>query len=85
MLGYWKKPGQSLRKTKRLRGSVEDLERNLAAAHSDNDKLRQRATELFDENMNISLQLGDALKRVEGKPVIPNRDCFMLASSQFLR
>ena len=54
-----------------LHESVETLEKMLAEAHADREKLRAEKTQLDVENWELTEQLGDAIDREKGKALGP--------------
>ena len=74
----------SVAENPRLRESVKTLEKMLAGAHADHNKLQAEKTQLEVENWELKNQLGDGVSREKSKPLGPLLYCFHIFSLPML-
>ena len=74
----------SVAENQRLRESMKTLEKMLAGAHADQDKLRAEKTQLEVENWELKNQLGDAISQEKSKALGPLVYCFHIFSLPML-
>ena len=74
----------SIAKNQRLRESVETLEKMLAEAHADREKLQAEKTRLEAENWELTNQLGDGVDLEKSKALGPMVFCFHILNSPML-
>ena len=74
----------SIAKNQRLCESVETLEKMLAEAHADREKLLAEKTQLEMENWELTNQLGDGVDQEKSKALGPMVYCFHILNSPML-
>ena len=63
---------------------MKTLEKMLAGAHADQDKLRAEKTQLEVENWELKNQLGDGMVREKSKALGPTVYCLQILNSPML-
>jgi len=79
-----KRVAPSIADNQKLRKSMETLEKMLAKAHANQEKLQAEKTQLEVENWELTNQLGDGIDQKKSKALGPMVYCFHILNSPML-
>jgi len=79
-----KRAAPLIAENQRLRESMETLEKMLAEAHADREKLQAEKTRLEMKNLELMNQLGDGIDLEKSKALGPMVYCFHIINSPML-